>query len=130
MPGRVRSGWSSCRPERADLDCYRIDADWAPLEEFTGPFELRLGGFSLGGERMTRTAFLVGGFNLHHSLKDASFHLGLRGAGTRWLDPRSFSSSFLHIVGGGAQISRIYYFSALAKNWEATRPDVTARHLA
>ena len=79
---------------------------------------------------MTRTAFLLDGFNLYHSLKDASFRLGLRGGGTRWLDLHSFCSSFLHIVGGGAQISSIHYFSALARHLEATRPDVTARHLA
>lgn len=36
---------------------------------------------------MTRTAFLVDGFNLYHSLKDASFRLGLQGAGTLLLLP-------------------------------------------
>jgi len=40
---------------------------------------------------MGRTAFLVDGFNLYHSLKDAQFALG--GRSTRWLDLRSFCSS-------------------------------------
>ena len=79
---------------------------------------------------MTRTAFLIDGFNLYHSLKDASYRLGLGGAGTRWLDLRSFCSSFLHIIGGGAQVSSVHYFSALARHLEATRPHVTARHVA
>ena len=71
---------------------------------------------------MGRIAFLVDGFNLYHSLKDASFRLGLRGAGTRWLDLRSLCASFLHAIGGGAQLSSIFYFSALARHLEARGP--------
>jgi hypothetical protein len=34
----------------------------------------------------------------------------------------------LHIVGGNAQLQDVYYFSALAKHLEASKPDVTKRH--
>lgn len=77
---------------------------------------------------MNRTAFLIDGFNLYHSVKTASQDLGLSGSGTRWLDIRSLCDSFLHIIGNNAQISEIYYFSALAKHLEMRKPDVTVRH--
>lgn len=76
---------------------------------------------------MNRTAFLVDGFNLYHSLKRADQELGR--ACTRWLDLRALCSSFLHAIGNKAQIEEVYYFSALAKHLEATHPDVTQRHL-
>jgi len=77
---------------------------------------------------MNRTTFLIDGFNLYHSVKTASHDLGLSGGGTRWLDIRSLSESFLHLIGNNAQTSEIYYFSALAKHLENRKPDVTVRH--
>lgn len=77
---------------------------------------------------MNRTSFLIDGFNLYHSVKTASHDLGLGGSGTRWLDIRSLCDSFLHLIGNNAQISEIYYFSALAKHLEMRKPDVTVRH--
>ncbi|MCD9185990.1 MAG: NYN domain-containing protein [Pyrinomonadaceae bacterium] len=77
---------------------------------------------------MNRTSFLIDGFNLYHSVKSASHDLGLKGIGTRWLDIRSLCDSFLHLVGNNAQISDVYYFSALAKHLEMRKPDVTVRH--
>jgi uncharacterized LabA/DUF88 family protein len=77
---------------------------------------------------MNRTTFLIDGFNLYHSVKTASQDLGLNGSGTRWLDIRSMCESFLHLIGNNAQISEIYYFSALAKHLENRKPDVTVRH--
>ncbi len=77
---------------------------------------------------MNRTSFLIDGFNLYHSIKTASHDLGLGGSGTRWLDIRSLCSSYLHTVGNNAQISEIYYFSALATHLENKKPDVTVRH--
>ena len=52
---------------------------------------------------MGRTAFLVDGFNLYHSLKDAQLALG--GQSTRWLDLRSFCSSYLPHIGRTARLS-------------------------
>ena len=53
--------------------------------------------------RVVRTAFFMDGFNLHHSLREASVALG--GAHTRWLDLRSFCASYLADVGGGAKLT-------------------------
>lgn len=77
---------------------------------------------------MNRTAFLIDGFNLYHSVKNASTDLGLNGQGTRWLNIYSMCRSYLSAIGNNAQIASIYYFSALARHIEAYKPDVVARH--
>ena len=77
---------------------------------------------------VNRTAFLIDGFNLYHSVKNASQDLNLSGKGTRWLNISSMCNSFLHAIGNNAQTTDIYYFSALAKHIEAFKPDVVARH--
>src|SRR4030042_6239407 len=68
--------------------------------------------FFLGHFLANRTTFLIDGFNLYHSVKEASEHLS--GASTKWLDIPKLCNSFLHILGNGAAICQIYYFSALA----------------
>ena len=75
---------------------------------------------------MNRTVFLVDGFNLYHSVKDAQFDLG--GSGTKWLDLHHLCQSYLQIIGSDAQLTSVYYFSALAEHLEATKADVTERH--
>jgi uncharacterized LabA/DUF88 family protein len=77
---------------------------------------------------MNRTSFLVDGFNLYHSVKSASFDLGLNGIGTKWLDIYSLCSSYLHAIGNNAQTVSLYYFSALAKHLQMSNPGVIARH--
>ena len=79
---------------------------------------------------MNRTAFLVDGFNLYHSVKQASRELALGGSGTRWLNIDTLCRSYLYVIGNEAQISGVYYFSALAKHLEAISPEVTKRHLS
>lgn len=74
-----------------------------------------------------RTSFLIDGFNLYHSVQRASRDLG--GVSTKWLDVRALCGSYLHAIGGNAQIQDIYYFSALAKHLEAVKPDITKRHM-
>ncbi len=76
---------------------------------------------------MNRVTFLIDGFNLYHSVRKASKHLN--GASTKWLDIRALCSSYLYIIGGGAQLEEIHYFSALARHLEAVNPDVTRRHV-
>ena len=73
-----------------------------------------------------RTTFLVDGFNLYHSVRTASHHLG--GQSTKWLDIPSLLSSYLSAIGSGATIEEIYYFSALATHLDPHDPGVTARH--
>lgn len=77
---------------------------------------------------MNRTTFIVDGFNLYHSVCDAGRHLGRSGVGTKWLNLRGLCASYLSLIGGDAQLERIYYFSALATHLESVKPDVTTRH--
>jgi len=75
---------------------------------------------------MNRVTFLVDGFNLYHSVVDASRDLG--GASTKWLDIHSFCKSYLANIGKDAKLERIYYFSAYAKHRQRSDPDVIIRH--
>jgi uncharacterized LabA/DUF88 family protein len=75
---------------------------------------------------MVRTAFLVDGFNLYHSLLEAQ--RALSGAGTRWLDLRAFCASFLPHLGPTHCLASVHYFSAIARHLEARKPDLTQRH--
>lgn len=75
---------------------------------------------------MTRVCFLVDGFNLYHSVRHAQRDLG--GQSTKWLDLHQLCSSYLHILGPGAELGAVHYFSALATHLEAGNPHVTARH--
>ena len=77
---------------------------------------------------MNRTSFLIDGFNLYHSVKQAATDLGLGGAGTRWLDLRRLCSSYLHLVSPDAALAEIHYFTALATHLEPANPNVTLRH--
>lgn len=76
---------------------------------------------------MNRTTYLVDGFNLYHSICQAAADLG--NSSTKWLDLASLLSSILAIVGGGASLQEIYYFSALATHRDLHKPGVTMRHL-
>ena len=73
-----------------------------------------------------RTVFLVDGFNLYNSPKDASRDLG--GVGTRWLDLFGLCRSSLYLLRREARMGGVYYFSALARHLEAVKPDLTMRH--
>ncbi|MDA2932985.1 NYN domain-containing protein [Acidobacteria bacterium AH-259-D05] len=73
-----------------------------------------------------RVTFLIDGFNLYHSLKQASWDLGE--AKVKWLDIKALCAFYLFLIDKQARLEEIYYFSALAKHLEATNPDLTARH--
>lgn len=75
---------------------------------------------------MKRTAFLVDGYNLYHSLREAERVSA--GAGLRWLDLSTFAGSFLELIGQDAVLVEVTYFSALAHHRERERPGTTARH--
>ncbi|MBM4176198.1 MAG: NYN domain-containing protein [Ignavibacteria bacterium] len=75
---------------------------------------------------MNRVIFLIDGFNLYHSIVEAS--KDLNGASTKWLNLNSLCNSFLHIVGGKAQLQKIYYFSALATHLIHYSPDKVEKH--
>lgn len=76
-----------------------------------------------------RTSFLVDGFNVYHSLREASRELGfVDGRGTKWLNLHSLLHAQLHVFGRSAVLSMIYYFTAFANQRRAIDPQVTARH--
>lgn len=75
---------------------------------------------------MSRTTFLVDGFNLYHSLREAQLALG--GQTTRWLDLRGLCASYLPHIDRRATLESVYYFSALAHHLERSKPGVTRRH--
>lgn len=75
-----------------------------------------------------RTTFLIDGFNLYHSVRDASYDMGLNGGGTKWLDIGALCRSYLPLISKSARVEEIFYFSALARHLEASRPDTVNRH--
>ncbi len=75
---------------------------------------------------MNRVSFLVDGFNVYHSAKEA--RADLKGASTLWLDLRSLLKSYMSIFGRDAVLTEIYYFSALAKHIDSKRPGTTKKH--
>lgn len=75
---------------------------------------------------MNRVIFLVDGFNLYHSVVEAS--LNLRATSTKWLDIRSFCRSYLPALGKDATEEQIYYFSALAEHLIHSDSDTVNRH--
>jgi uncharacterized LabA/DUF88 family protein len=76
---------------------------------------------------MNRVSFLIDGFNLYHSLVEAS--RTLNGASTKWLNIHSLCRSTLHIIGQKAVVETIYYFSALADHRTKHDPGTVRRHL-
>ena len=74
---------------------------------------------------MSRVTFLIDGFNLYHSVREAQRELN---TSTKWLDIRGLCQSYIYLLGREATLFDVYYFSAIAKHLEATNPDVTQRH--
>jgi uncharacterized LabA/DUF88 family protein len=75
-----------------------------------------------------RTTFLVDGFNLYHSVVEASADLS--GASTKWLNIRALCESYLPSFGRGNVPEAFYYFSALARHRLRQDPGVLTRHRA
>jgi len=63
-----------------------------------------------------RTIFLVDGFNLYHSLRQAQSDLAQAGepSGTKWLDLFGLCRAHLSSVSATATLSEVRYFTALA----------------
>lgn len=78
---------------------------------------------------MNRVTFIVDGFNLYHSVRDAEHVLK---KSTKWLNIFELCRSYLPSIGSvlneKTALQKIYYFSALAKHREPSDPDVTKRH--
>lgn len=75
--------------------------------------------------------FIVDGFNLYHSARQAAWKLRIP---TKWLNIHALCSSFIHIasrvLGEKTELRNIYYFSALADHLEDSHPGITRRHKA
>lgn len=75
---------------------------------------------------MNRTNFIIDGFNIYHSVVDASKHS--QNASTKWLDLYSLCESYLYLIGNKAKIENVYYFSALALHLSSISPQKIERH--
>lgn len=74
-----------------------------------------------------RVCFLVDGFNLYHSLREVEKQ---RRCQCHWLDLSALCGSYLPLIGGGATLGAVYYFSAKAYHAESWRRGTVARHEA
>ena len=69
-----------------------------------------------------RVAFIVDGFNLYHSIKDAERMVPARPQ--RWLDLRAFCQSYVRNFGRAAVLDGVYYFSAIATHLQQVRQEM------
>jgi uncharacterized LabA/DUF88 family protein len=74
---------------------------------------------------MKRISFLIDGFNVYHSILKLQKD---KGHIAKWLNWYSLCSSYLHIWHPGAELSSIYYFSALAYHRIDKDSNVVKRH--
>src|SRR5437867_8795864 len=72
-----------------------------------------------------RVSFLVDGFNLYHSLRDAEKKTKQC---FKWIDLRAFCQAHLQFFGKEAQLQDVHYFSAYAAHLAPRNPDVVTRH--
>lgn len=72
-----------------------------------------------------RASFLVDGFNVYHSVRDA---LRRFGGSLKWLDLAGLCRAYLYLFGRDTQLEGVYYFSALASHLMQRNPGVVARH--
>lgn len=75
---------------------------------------------------MNRTAFIVDGFNLYHSIREAVQNNP--GLTAKWLNLSEFCISYLPLLGQDARLEGIYYFTAFA--YHLNDPGAIARHEA
>jgi len=88
------------------------------------PFGLRSKGFFF--LKRTRVVFLVDGFNLYHSILDASKNKDH--ASCKWLNIHALCESYLHLIGNNAQVEDIYYFTAYANHLTNKHPGKVINH--
>ena len=82
---------------------------------------------SFWGLTVNRTAFLVDGLNVYHSLRESE---RLIGHSLYRLDVAALCDSYLHALPGRAVREAVFYFSALAHHREAVSPGTVARQIA
>lgn len=73
-----------------------------------------------------RTSFFIDGFNLYHSVCAAEKLLP--NTQLKWLNIPTLCESYLQMVGGGAELVEVHYFSAYADHLQHEAPDKPERH--
>lgn len=73
-----------------------------------------------------RTSFFIDGFNLYHSLRAAEKELPDRQL--KWLNIPVLCKSYLQMIGNGAQLEQVHYFSAYADHLQNASCDKPQRH--
>lgn len=61
---------------------------------------------------MKRVSFLIDGFNLYHSVCEASIACRVH---TKWLNINALCKSFLPLIGNTATLQSVYYFTSFAE---------------
>ena len=76
---------------------------------------------------MNRVVFLVDGFNVYHSLRQATRDSGET---LKWLDLHALCNSYVQssVFGKAGVLERVIYFSAYAAFLSSSKPGVVARH--
>ena len=78
---------------------------------------------------MNRVTFIIDGFNLYHSVREAA---KLLNSPTKWLNIKDLCSVYLGTISGivseKTTLESIYYFSAFAKHLLSVDPKVVVRH--
>ena len=67
-----------------------------------------------------RVAFLIDGFNVYHSIREA---IKDGGGSLKWLDYLGLCKSYLSVFGRDAQIVSVTYFSVYATHLQQSHPD-------
>jgi len=75
---------------------------------------------------MDRVMFFVDGFNLYHSMERAQ--RACPGVALKWLDLPALARAHLYILGPGATLAGVHYFTAYAEHLALTDPDKLSRH--
>jgi uncharacterized LabA/DUF88 family protein len=73
-----------------------------------------------------RTSFFIDGFNLYHSLRTAEKQLPSRQL--KWLNIPALCESYLQMIGNGAELEKVHYFSAYADHLQNASCDKPQRH--
>ena len=73
-----------------------------------------------------RTSFFIDGFNLYHSIRAAEKQLPDKQL--KWLDIPALCQSYLQMIGNGAQLEKVHYFSAYADHLQNASCDKPQRH--
>ncbi|MEM9359627.1 MAG: NYN domain-containing protein [Pseudomonadota bacterium] len=73
-----------------------------------------------------RTSFFIDGFNLYHSVRVAEKLLPNQQL--KWLNIPALCESYLQMVGNGAELEEVHYFSAYADHLQNEAPDKPERH--